>query len=339
MSQVPTRKIGSSDVPAIGYGAMSIAGALYGSAIDGDEERFKTLDAACETGCTHWDTADVYQDSEELIGNWFKRTGKRDQIFLATKCGIQLNSTGFTITGTPEYIKQACDKSLERIGVDCIDLYYLHRPDKNVPIEISIRAMSDLVKEGKVKHIGLSECSESTLRRAHAVHPIAALQVEYSPFWLEIEEKDVGLFDACKELGIAVVAYSPLSRGLLTGRFKGPEDWAEDDIRHGYPRFSKENFPRILDAVEKFKQVGEKHGATPGQVALAWLLAQGDNVIPIPGTRSAKYVHDNAGSMNFKLSAEEVQDIRMYVENSKLPGKRHPDGYEEWGLIDTPPLV
>jgi len=220
---LPTRKIGDTAVSSIGYGAMGIS-AAYGK-IDSDEERFKVLDAAHAKGCTFWDTADVYADSEELIGNWFKRTGKRKDIFLATKFGCRFETGRLMIDGSPEYVKQAFEKSLSRLAVDYVDLYYLHRADKTVPIEYTIAAMADLVKTGKVKYLGLSECSAATLRRAHAIHPISAIQVEYSPFTLDIEDEKVGLLKAARELGIAIVAYSPLGRGLLTGQFKSPDDF------------------------------------------------------------------------------------------------------------------
>ncbi|KAJ6607704.1 NADP-dependent oxidoreductase domain-containing protein [Mycena sp. CBHHK59/15] len=215
----PTRKIGGADVSALGFGAMGIAGA-YG-AVEGDEERFKVLDAAYAAGCTHWDTADIYGDSEELLGKWFKRTGKRDEIYLATKFGIVMTEER-VVNGTPEYARQSVEKSLKRLGVDCVDLYYLHRADSTVSIEHSVAAMAEFVKEGKVKHLGLSEVSASTLRRAHAVHPIAAVQVEYSPFTLDIEDPKIDLLRTCRELGIAVVAYSPLGRGLLSGLYRSP---------------------------------------------------------------------------------------------------------------------
>ncbi|KAI0320335.1 Aldo/keto reductase [Amylostereum chailletii] len=332
------RKIGDVPVPSIGFGAMSVSGSFYGGAVESDEERYKLLDAAYESGCTHWDTANMYNDSEELIGKWFKRTGNRNKIFLATKCGFQRTPDGAIVNCKPEYIKACCEESLNRLGVDTIDLYYLHRADKTVPIEHSVGALVELLKQGKIKYLGLSEVSEATLRRAHAVHPIAALQIEYSPFVLDVEREDIGLWKACRELGIAIVAYSPLGRGLLTGRYKGPEDFAQDDARRYFPKFSKENFPNILQLVDKLNTIGERHGATSGQITLAWLVAQGNNIYPIPGTRSVQYLKENAGAMHVKLSPEEVKEIRVLVEGCELKGGRTPVAYEGVNLADTPPL-
>ncbi|KAI0312457.1 NADP-dependent oxidoreductase domain-containing protein [Amylostereum chailletii] len=336
MSTHPIRKIGNVDVSAIGYGCMGLSTSYgpHGS----DEERLKFLDELYASGCRHWDTADAYGDSEELLGKWFKRTGKRADIFLATKFGFKHTPDGLTINGSPEYVKQACSKSLERLGVEYIDLYYIHRADKTVPIELTIGAVAELVKEGKVKQIGISEVSEATLRRAHAVHPIAAIQVEYSPFCLDIESPSIGLLKASRELGIAIVAYSPLGRGLLTGRYKGPEDFAEDDGRRRLPRFSAANFPLINKIVDSINAIGVKHGATSGQVALAWLLEQGDDIIPIPGTQNVKYLHENLGALNVRLSPNEIKEVRALAESADFEGDRYPALFASFVLVDTPPL-
>ncbi|KAI0266183.1 NADP-dependent oxidoreductase domain-containing protein [Gloeopeniophorella convolvens] len=334
--KLPTRKVGDAQVSAIGYGAMGIS-SYYGAAAP-DEERFKLLDAVYEAGCTNWDTADVYGDSEELIGNWFKRTGKRNEIFLATKFGANPPS-GRIIDCSPEYVKQAANKSLERLGVDYIDLFYAHRADPTVPIEHTVGALAELVKEGKVKYIGISECSGATLRRAYKVHPIAAIQVEYSPFTLDPEDPKIGALQAARELGVAVFAYSPLGRGLLTGNYKSPDDFAEDDMRRIIPRYSRENFPNVLKVVEEIRQIGTKHNATAGQVTLAWLLAQGPEVIPIPGTRSVKYLNENLGSLNVKLTPEEVQEVReIAVRADSVLGDRYPAAAMDTLYVDTPPL-
>ncbi|KAI0042050.1 Aldo/keto reductase [Auriscalpium vulgare] len=335
--KLPTRKIGNTEVSAVGYGAMGIAG-FYGE-VPPDEERFKILDAVYESGCTNWDTADVYMDSEDLIGKWLKRTGKRSEIFLATKFGNG-SPSGKVIDGDPAYVKQAFEKSLKRLGVDYIDLYYAHRPDPTVPIEQTVGAMAELVKEGRVKYIGLCEASASTLRRAHAVHPISALQVEYSPFTLDIEAKENGVLQVARELGITVIAYSPLGRGLITGKFKGPEDFAEDDFRRFIPRYSKENFPQILQIAAALKQIGACHGASAGQVALAWLLAQGPgDVIPIPGTRNVKYLKENLGALDLKLTTEEVEEVRKIAEKADgTLGDRYPPGMKETLFVETPAL-
>ncbi|THH32289.1 hypothetical protein EUX98_g1903 [Antrodiella citrinella] len=333
--QLPTRNIGNNQVSAIGWGAMGLS-AFY-TAPAPDEERFKLLDAVYEQGCTFWDSADVYGDSEDLIGAWFKRTGKRSEIFLATKFGLVMEHDRL-VNGTPEYARESIAKSLKRLGVDQIDLYYLHRPDPLVPIEKTISAMAEAVKEG-IRYLGLSECSASTLRRAHAVHPITALQVEYSPFTLDIEDEQIALLKTAKELGITVVAYAPLGRGLLTGQYKGPEDFEDNDFRRHIARYSKENFPNILKLASGLKKVGEKHNATAGQVSIAWLLAQGDNIIPIPGTSRVKYLTENLGAIDVKLTVDDIVEVRKIAEEADTShGDRYPPDFMEVHFADTPAL-
>ncbi|KAJ7660154.1 NADP-dependent oxidoreductase domain-containing protein [Mycena polygramma] len=330
------RKIGNSTFSAIGFGAMGIS-TFYG-AVESDEERFKVLDAAHAAGCTFWDTANIYGDSEELIGKWFKRTGKRDDIFLATKFGF---TPSHSIDGSPAQVKTAVASSLRKLAVDHIDLYYLHRADTKTPIEHTVGAMAELVKAGKVKHLGLSEVSAATLRRAQAVHPIAAVQVEYSPFSLDIEDPKIGLLATARELGVQIVAYSPLGRGLLTGQYKSPDDFEDGDFRKMVPRFSAENFPNILKLAEGLKVIGVKYNnATAGQVALAWVLAQGDDIIPIPGTKKIKYLEENIVAAKLTLSAEDlkaVRDIAAAADTSK--GARYPPGMQEMLFVDTPALA
>ncbi|KAH9887323.1 Aldo/keto reductase [Cubamyces lactineus] len=337
---LPTRKIGQDDVTAMGYGAMGIA-AFYGTPLP-DEERFKILDAVYANGCTNWDTADIYADSEALIGKWFKRTGKRNEIFLATKFGYDLSRADvpeMSIRADPEYVPQALNKSLERLGVDHIDLWYLHRADRKVPIELTVRAMAEQVKAGKVKYLGLSEVTVDTLRRAHAVHPISALQVEYSPFALDIEDEKIGLLKAARELGITIVAYSPVGRGLLTGKIKSPDDLEENDGRRYLPRFSKENFPKVLQVVDSIKAIAQKYNATPAQISLAWLLAQGEDVIPIPGTTKVANLQENLGALKVKLAPEDVAEIRkIAVIADKTVGPRYHAAALEHIQSDTPPL-
>ncbi|KAF8187597.1 NADP-dependent oxidoreductase domain-containing protein [Mycena galopus ATCC 62051] len=329
------RKIGNSTFSGIGFGAMGIS-SFYG-AVESDEERFKVLDAAHAAGCTFWDTADVYGDSEELIGKWFKRTGKRGDIFLCSKFGF-LPTVG--IDGSPAYVKTATESSLKRLDVDCIDLYYLHRADPNTPIEHTVAAMAEFVKAGKVKYLGLSEVSEATLRRAHAVHPIAAVQVEYSPFTLDIEDPKIGLLATARELGVQVVAYSPLGRGLLTGQLKSPDDFGDDDFRKAIPRYSAENFPNILKLGNGLKSIGTKYGgATAGQVALAWLLAQGDDIITIPGTKKIKYLEENIAAEKLVLSAEDLQAVRDVAAQADAgQGERYPAAMMSLMFADTPAL-
>ncbi|GJE96764.1 aldo/keto reductase [Phanerochaete sordida] len=334
-AQLPTRRIGDVDVSAIGYGTMGLS-AFYGP-IPSDEERLKLLDTIYESGCTFWDTANMYGDSEDLLGQWFARSGKRGEIFLATKFGVDMARGA--IDGTPENVRKSSAESLRRLGTDYIDLYYLHRPDKDTPIEHTVGAMADLVREGKVRYLGLSECSEATLRRAHAVHPISALQVEYSPFTLDIEDEKIGLFKACQELGIAIIAYSPLGRGLLTGQYKSPDDFAEDDFRRTVPRYSHENFPKILKLVDGLRAIGARHNATAGQVALAWLLAQADSVIPIPGTTKDKYLKENLGALKIRLTPEDLREVRRIAQEADASkGERYPAWMMGLLFIDTPEL-
>jgi len=309
--------------------------AFYGP-IENDEERFKVLDAAIEAGCTFWDSADIYGDNEDLLRKWFKRTGKRDQIFLATKFGIRL---GQGPNSSPEYVRTSAEKSLKRLGVETIDLYYLHRADTITPIENTVSAMAELVKEGKVRYLGLSEISSATLRRAHAVHPIAAVQVEYSPFSLDIEDEKIALLKTCRELGVTVIAYSPLGRGMLTGAYKSHDDIPDNDWRKAIPRFSENNFPNILKLVKGLQDLGEKHHATAGQVALAWLLAQGEDIIPIPGTKKIKYLQENLGALNVKLTPAEVAEVREIAKRADAAQEdRCPPSMKHLLFADTPPL-
>ncbi|KAJ7158964.1 NADP-dependent oxidoreductase domain-containing protein [Mycena crocata] len=332
----PSRKIGTSTFSGIGFGAMGLS-IGYGE-VKSDEERFKVLDAAYAAGCTFWDTADMYGDSEELIGKWFKRTGKRDEIFLASKCGVVMPA--FKINGSPEYVRGAIESSLRKLGVDCVDLYYLHRADVKTPIEHTVRAMAEFVKAGKIKHLGLSEISAATLRRAHAVHPIAAIQVEYSPFTLDIEDPKIALLATARELGIKIVAYSPLGRGLITGQYKSPDDFDDSDFRKLIPRYSAQNFPNILKLADGLKEIGTKHnGATAGQVSLAWLLAQGEDVIVIPGTKKIKYLHENIGGGDLVLSAADLAAVRdVAAKADAAQGERVPESMLADMFVDTPEL-
>ncbi|KAJ7779071.1 Aldo/keto reductase [Mycena metata] len=356
----PTRKIGGVEVSAIGFGAMSLGGA-YGAPGD-DEERFKLLDAAYASGCTMWDTADIYMDSEEILGKWFKRTGKRDEIFLASKFGFVAVTGDRVIDGSPEYARKALEKSLKQLNVNCIDLYHLHRADPFVPIEHTVRAMAEFVKYRRAKLGTLdSEVSAATLRRAHAVHPIAAVQVEYSPITLDIEDPKIALLETCRELGITTIAYSPLGRGLLSGLYRSPEDLDPQDFRRMIerqpsfpclvssppfffanlctsPRYNATNFPNILKIAEGLTSIGKKYGgATSSQIALAWLLAQGTDVIPIPGTKSIKYLEENLAAIKITLSDEDVAAIRqLAVEADAQQGERYPPALPQVLFVDTP---
>ncbi|KAG9218088.1 hypothetical protein CCMSSC00406_0010247 [Pleurotus cornucopiae] len=336
MASYPKRKFGNEEVSAIGFGAMGIA-AFYGQT-EPDEERFKVLDTVYESGVTFWDTADGYGDSEVLLGKWFKRTGKRNEIFLATKFGLASN-TGKTVYGHPDYVPKALEKSLGRLGTDHIDLYYLHRPDPEVPIELTVGAMAEQVKAGKVKYLGLSECSANTLRRAYKVHPITAIQVEYSPFTLDIEDEQIGLLKTARELGVKIVAYSPLGRGFLTGQIRSRNDLDADDWRLGVERYSEKNFPNILKLADGLKAIGERHNATAGQVAIAWDLAQGDDIIPIPGTKKAKYAIENAEAVKVTLTPDELKEVRAIAAQADASnGSRYPDALQQVLFADTPEL-
>ncbi|KAL1747982.1 NADP-dependent oxidoreductase domain-containing protein [Schizophyllum fasciatum] len=341
-SSVPSRKIGDANIGPLGYGLMWGVYDPKSLASSTDDERFKVLDAAVDAGCNFWDTADIYPGSEEAVGKWLAKTGRRKEVFLATKFGFATRpgQEGYVIDGRPEYVREAFERSIKKLGVDYIDLYYLHRADSKTPIERTVGAMAELVKEGKVKYIGLSEVSAKTLRRAHAVHPITAVQVEYSPFTLDIEDPNIGLLEACRELGVKVVAYSPLGRGLLTGQFKSADDFT-DFFRKNTPKYSAANFPKILKLIERLEAIGKKYNASSGQVALAWILAQGDDIIPIPCTTKVKNLEHNIAAVNVKLSAEDVADIRKHAEeiDAALRGTaRYPAGMQEQLFSETPEL-
>ncbi|KAL7806867.1 NADP-dependent oxidoreductase domain-containing protein [Trichoderma aethiopicum] len=338
-TKLPTKPLGRNGplVTRLGFGAMGLS-VSYGHG-GSDEERFKVLDRAHELGNTFWDTADVYGDNEELIGKWFKRTGKRDDFFLATKCGGHLDAAGnFSIRSDPEYVRQACASSLQKLGVSHIDLFYLHRLDKVTPVEHTVKALVELKEQGKIRHLGLCEVSAATLRRAHAVHPITAVQVEYSPFAIDIEKPEIDLLRTARELGVAIVAYSPLGRGMLTGQIKSPDDFADDDFRKTLPRFSKENFPKNLALADKIGSIAAGKGVTPGQLTLAWLLAQGDDIFPIPGTKKVKYLEENLGAINVTVTKEEDAEIRKAIDETEVTGGRYSDAMAGHLFADTPEL-
>jgi aryl-alcohol dehydrogenase-like predicted oxidoreductase len=308
-------------VSELGLGCMGMS-EFYGQA--DDSESLRVLDRALELGVTFWDTADMYGPftNERLVGKALK--GRRDRVQLATKFGIMRGENGerLGIEGSPEYVRRACDASLQRLGVDHLDLYYQHRVDTKVPIEETVGAMAELVKAGKVRHLGLSEAAPDTIRRAHAVHPIAALQTEYSLWSRDPED---GLLATTRELGIGFVAYSPLGRGFLTGAIQKPEDLAPDDFRRHNPRFQGENFARNLQVVERVRRIAREKGATPGQIALAWLLAQGPDIVPIPGTKRVTYLEENAQAAAIALTAEDLRHIDEASPRGVTAGDRYPD--------------
>jgi aryl-alcohol dehydrogenase-like predicted oxidoreductase len=304
------RSLGSEGLraSAIGLGVMGMS-EFYGA--PDEAECIATLERALELGVSFWDTADAYGSghNEELIGRFVAERGLRDRVVLATKFGfLRKDGQMVGISGKPEYVREACDASLARLGFEQVDLYYLHRVDPAVPIEETVGAMAELVKAGKVATLGLSEVSAETLRRAHAVHPISAVQTEYS-LWSRDPEGPGGILEACAELGVGFVPYSPLGRGFLTGQIKTLEDLSEEDFRHTTPRFAKENFERNLALVAAVESLAAEKGCTPAQLALAWLLARGEQVVPIPGTKRRKYLEDNAGAAAVKLGADDLTRI------------------------------
>jgi aryl-alcohol dehydrogenase-like predicted oxidoreductase len=315
------RTLGSQGlrVSAIGLGCMGMSQS-YGPAEE--QESVATVHRALDLGVTFLDTADMYGPftNERLVGGAI--AGRRDEVVLATKFGNERRPDGswIRVNGTPEYVRRACDASLERLGVDHVDLYYQHRVDKTVPVEDTWGAMAELVEAGKVRYLGISEAAPATIRRAHAVHPMSALQTEYSLFSRDPEQ---GLLATVRELGIGFVAYSPLGRGFLSGQVKSPDDFAEDDFRRGHPRFEGENFARNLAVVEQVRQLAADKGVTPSQLAIAWVLAQGDDVVPIPGTKRRSYLEDNAGAVDVRLTPEDLAAIEEVAPRGVVAGDRY----------------
>ena len=314
-----TRQLGSTGeaVSALGLGCMGLVG-WYGER--DDAEAAATVRRALDMGVTHLDTAAVYQDgaNERFVGECIK--GRRDEVFLATKCGMERSAEGrIGVDTRPELIKASCDASLRRLDTDRIDLFYLHRIDTEVPIEDSIGALADLVVAGKIRHIGVSEANGDTLRRAHATHPIAALQSELSLWNRETE------LATCRELGVAFVAYSPLGRGFLTGALKSPADLPADDTRRMFPRFAEAAFADNVAAAMRVRELAESIGVTPAQFALAWVLAQWDCVLPIPGTKKRRYLEDNVGAIAVEIGPERLAEIDQILPQSLVHGERYPE--------------
>jgi aryl-alcohol dehydrogenase-like predicted oxidoreductase len=316
---MPQRRLGDLTVSAFGLGCMGMSDFYAGR---DEAEAVATIHRALDLGVTFLDTADMYGvgRNEELVGRAIQ--GRRDGVVLATKFGNVRapDGTFLGVNGRPEYVRQACEISLKRLGVEVIDLYYQHRVDPETPVEETVGAMADLVRAGKVRHLGLSEAGPQTIRRAQAVHPIAALQTEYS-LWSRDPEGE--LLDTVHELGIGFVAYAPLGRGFLTGQIKTVDDLAPDDYRRNTPRFQGENFQKNLDLVREIEAMAREKSCTPAQLALAWVLAQGDDIVPIPGTKRRKYLEENVGALDVRLSAEDLARIDRVIPPGMAAGTRY----------------
>lgn len=343
MPPYPRRTIGSTPVSAQGLGCMGMSFGYTSFGGYDDAESLRVLTRAADLGITLWDTSDIYgpETNERLLGKWFQETGRRSEIFLCSKFGNTYTKggggRGGKVRGDAAYVHEACAASLERLGVDNIDLYYQHRVDPDTPIEETVKAMAELKAQGKITYLGLSECSARTLRRAHAVHPIAAVQMEYSPFALEIESAQTHLLATARELGVKIVAYSPLGRGFLTNTIRSRADIDPSDTRASHPRFSEEHFAENLKLVQKLGEMAKRKGCTAGQLVLAWVLAQGEDFVPIPGTKRVEYLEENAAAVEVRLTEEERSEIRGEIERvGGGKGARYPEAMMKKCFGDSP---
>ncbi|KAL0547326.1 hypothetical protein IC582_017256 [Cucumis melo] len=334
---IPTTKLGSQglEVSAQGLGCMGMS-SYYGPAHP-EEHMISLIHHAVAAGVTFLDTSDIYGPftNEVLLGKALKGDGVREKVQLATKFGLHLVDGNFEVHGEPAYVRAACEASLKRLGVDCIDLYYQHRIDTKVPIEVTIGELKKLVEEGKIKYIGLSEASASTIRRAHAVHPISAVQIEWS-LWARDVEQDI--IPTCRELGIGIVAYSPLGRGFLSSGATFIQNLTQDDYRKKLPRFQPENLEHNKSIFEKVSELAARKGCTTSQLALAWVHNQGSDVVPIPGTTKLQNLQSNIEALSLKLTPQEMAELEAYALSDGVKGGRYGDDISTWSQSETPPL-
>ncbi|UJR18181.1 hypothetical protein I4U23_005081 [Adineta vaga] len=341
MLKIARRQLGRNgpDVSCIGCGAIVLP---FGNDEEEEDKRFQIYNRAIEIGCNFFDSGDIYGDSEDSFRKYFEKyPNQRDKMFLATKFGLVFSqeSKSYTVRGDAQYVYEACEKSLKRLGINSIDLYYIHCIDKTIPIEETINAMKELIHLGKIKYIGLSNCSSNTLQRAYLIHPISCVQIEYSPFNLEIENEQNNLLKTCRQLGVTVVCYSPLSRGILGGNIQCLNDLRTNDFRRQFPRFFEENLMKNVELTEKLRKLSEKKGCTLSQLTLAWIVAQGDDFIPIPSTTNIQHLEENLVSTQIQLNPEELNEIRQICQHFQIAGESCPTNMLHFLFADSAPKI